>query len=524
MRSWLPVLAACLCTLTASAAPRPNLVVILADDLGFSDLGCYGGEIATPHLDALARDGLRFTQFTNTGRCCPTRAALLTGRYSHEVGVGHMTVDKGLPAYRGFLRPEVPTVAERLRAAGYTTLMTGKWHVGSQPSQWPLARGFDRYWGTPTGGGIYFKDSNILRPEVFFVDQDQQVEPPDDLHVTDTFTDRALAFVDEARRGERPFFLYLAHIAPHWALQAPEADIDAQAGRYDEGWDTLRARRYARQREIGLVPGVPQLPPRDAKAPAWDTLDAAARAERARRMEVYAAQVAALDRTVGRFCARLKEWNLWDNTVIVFLSDNGASAEGGPGGFSRGKPGAPIGSALSYASAGVEWANLSNTPFRNHKTTVFEGGVATPCLVHWPAGLRSPGAIRHEPAHVTDLLPTLLDLAGVPVPGDLSGISFAPLLRGETPPERGPIYYEHEGHRAIRLGEWKAVAPVGKEWMLYHLAEDRGETRDLAAEHPERLRTLRGQWQKWAQAAGVRDFAEVQRARRPNPRPADAKP
>ncbi len=287
------------------AAP-PNLVVILADDMGWSDLGCYGGEIETPHLDALARGGLRFTQFYNAARCCPTRAALLTGVYPHQAGIGDMVSDDGLPGYRGFLNDRTVTLAEALRPAGYTTLMAGKWHVGSAPGRWPLDRGFDRFWGTPVGGGVYFAETLAQRPEMFFVAGAERVAPPADMYVTDTFTDRALEFVDEAvARAGKPFFLYLAHIAPHWPLQARPADIAKYAGRYDVGWDEVRARRFARQKTMGLVAADAVLSPRPAEAKPWAELPAERRRELAHRMEIYAAQLDRLDQSGGRVVSHL---------------------------------------------------------------------------------------------------------------------------------------------------------------------------------------------------------------------------
>ena len=374
---WLAALATLLpysAGFCSDSATRPNIALIMADDMGWSDLGCYGGEIETPHLDALARDGVRFTQFYNTARCCPTRAALLTGLYQHQAGIGHMVRDDGIESYQGYLNDRCVTLAEALRPAGYTTLAVGKWHVGSAPGRWPLDRGFERFWGTPSGGGVYFKDALQIRKEVFFVDGAERIEPPDDLYVTDTFTDRALEFVEEAvTQKRRPFFLYVAHIVPHWPLQAKEQDIEKYRGRYDIGWDTVRERRFARQKEMGLLPDGTVLSPRHPQAKAWAEMPHEAREDLAHRMAVYAAQIDCVDQNVGRLVAKLKELDQFENTLILFLSDNGCSAEGGPGGFSRGKPGAPIGTGLSYASVGLEWANAADTPFRKFKMDTQEG-------------------------------------------------------------------------------------------------------------------------------------------------------
>lgn len=517
------------------AAEKPNIVVILADDMGWSDLGCYGGEIETPHLDRLAQDGLRFTQFYNTARCCPTRAALLTGLYQHQAGIGHMVGDDGIPAYQGYLNQRCLTLAEALRPAGYTTLAVGKWHVGSAPGHWPLDRGFDRFWGTPSGGGVYFKDTLQIRSEVFFVDGAERIEPPDDFYVTDAFTDRAMEFVEQAaKQPGKPFFLYLAHIAPHWPLQAKPQDMEKYAGRYDLGWDAVRELRLARQKRMGLVPQDSVLSPRDPEARAWHELPADARRERARRMEIYAAQIDCIDQNVGRLVAKLKELGHFDNTLILFLSDNGSSAEGGPGGFSRGKPGAAIGTGLSYASAGLEWANAANTPWRKYKMATHEGGIATPLIAHWPAQIRTRGEANsqserlvHEPGHVIDLMPTLLDIAGATYPTEfaghpilaLEGRSLRPLLVGEAErlrpavPSRS-LFWEHQGNKAVRAGDWKAIASGRGAWQLYDMRQDRTETHDLATQHPDKTRELATQWQAWAQRCGVWEWDDLQKHRR----------
>ncbi len=506
----------------ASTGARPNIVVILADDMGWSDLGSYGSEIETPHLDALARGGVRFTQFYNTAHCCPTRAALLTGLYQHQAGVGHMVANDGLPAYQGYLNDGCDTLAELLRPAGYATLMTGKWHVGSAPGQWPLDRGFDRFWGTPSGGGVYFKDALEVRPEVFFVNGAGRVAAPDDMYVTDTFTDRAMAFVEEAvTRTKQPFFLYLAHIAPHWPLQAKPADIAKYAGRYHDGWDAVRERRFARQKEMGLVASDTALGPRDPQAKAWQDLPETARKELAHRMEIYAAQVDCIDQNVGRLIAKLQSLGQLDNTLLLFLSDNGCSAEGGPGGFSRGLAGAAVGTGRSYASAGLEWANACNTPFRKFKISTHEGGISTPLIAHWPAGIAARGELRHQAGHVIDLMPTLAELAGASYPKTrhnraiqpAEGHSLVPALTGRTAPASRTLFWEHEGNKAVRLGDWKAVAKGRGAWELYDLRTDRAEGHDLAATQPDRTKELASLWQDWATRCGVWDWEDLRQHR-----------
>lgn len=515
-------------------AAKPNIVLILADDLGWADLGCYGGEIETPHLDSLARGGVRFTQFYNTARCCPTRASLLTGLYQHQAGIGHMAGDDSLPAYRGFLNDRCVTLAEALTVAGYSTLMVGKWHVGGAPGQWPLDRGFERFWGTPAGGGVYFRDTLKIRKEVFFVNGSERIDPPADFYATDTFTDRSMDFVEEAvTRTRKPFFLYLAHIAPHWPLQAKPQDIAKYAGRYEAGWDAVRERRFARQKEMGLLPRNAALSPRDPQAKAWDEMPEAARKELAYRMAVYAAQIDCIDQNVGRLVAKLKELGQFENTLILFLSDNGCSAEGGPGGFSRGKAGAPIGTGLSYASLGLEWANAADTPFRRFKMDTYEGGIATPLIAHWPAMIKAAkqedepiGRLVHEPGHVIDLMPTLLDVAGAAYPTEFNGKptlppegrSLLPHLFARSPSTPGTasprlLFWEHQGNKAVRQGDWKAVAKGRGTWELYNLRRDRTETQDLATEQPDKIRELAALWQAWAERCGVWEWADLQNHR-----------
>lgn len=502
----------------ADVTSKPNIIVMLADDMGWSDLGCYGGEIATPNIDLLARGGVRFSQFYNGARCCPTRAALLTGQYSHRAGIGDMVGNDGIPSYQGYLNERCVTLAEALKPAGYTTLMVGKWHVGSAPGQWPLDRGFERFWGTPSGGGVYFKETLEIRKEVFFVRGAERVDPPENFYVTDAFTDHALGFVEEAvTRTRKPFFLYFAHIAPHWPLQAKPADIAKYAGRYDDGWDAVRERRLARQKEMGLVPRETSLSPRDEQARPWRDLEPAVRQGLAQRMEIYAAQIDCIDQNVGRLLAKLEELGQLENTLLLFLSDNGCSAEGGPGGFSRGLEGAPIGTGRSYASAGLEWANACNTPWRKFKMATHEGGISTPLIAHWPAGIDARGEIRHQPGHVIDILPTLLDLVGGVYPATrdgqstlpLEGRSFAPALRGRATSGARTLCWEHEGNKAVRQGDWKAVARARGPWELYDLRRDRVETRNLAAEQPEKARELVALWQEWARRCGVWEIDDL---------------
>lgn len=501
---------------TAEAAPaQPNIVLIMADDMGYSDLGCYGSEIATPNLDRLAGAGLRFSQFYNAGRCCPTRAALLTGQYSHQAGLGYMTADRGVPSYQGNLRDSCVTLAEVLRSAGYTTLMTGKWHVANRRDTWPNQRGFDRYYGTPTGGGVYFKENLLTtrRGTPFLLDG-ENVDIPDDWYVTDAFTDYAVQFVKEAAKQERPFFLYVAHIAPHFPLQAKRADIDKYRGRYDIGWDALRERRYQRLIEQGLIKPSWKLSDRSPDAPSWDSLTPEQRADMALRMAVYAAQVDCLDQNVGRLVDTLKETGRFDNTLILFLSDNGCSAEEI---HSPGMPGRGVDEPGSYLSAGLPWANAANTPFRMYKFFAHEGGISTPLIVHWPAGIKQPGRIVHEPCHVIDVMPTFLSVAAASYPErsrgtDVlppEGVSLTPAFDDKSIRRDVPLCWEHEENRAVRFGKWKLVAKRGNPWELFDLEADRTETNDLAAAHPEKVSELTGLYESWAKRVGVLPWDEV---------------
>ena len=376
----------CSSVLSRGKAPgtgQPNIVLIMADDMGFSDIGCYGGEIETPNLDRLAAHGVRFTQFYNAGRCCPTRAALMTGLYSHQAGVGHMVGNHGHPAYQGYLNRNCVTIAEVLREAGYQTLMTGKWHVGSQPGQWPCDRGFDRFYGSNTSTGSYFgiHDDNYDRRLIL---DDAEVEPPAEWYATDAYTDYAIDFLKATDGTDRPFFLYTAYTAPHWPLHALPEDIAKYRGRYLQGWDAVRNQRRERMVQLGIVERHWALSPRGDRS--WVSLSREKKNEMDLRMAVYAAMVDRMDQNIGRLITTLKEIGAFDNTLILFLSDNGGSAEGGRWGFSR--EGQPIGAPQSYASYGLCWANASDTPFRRYKSWTHEGGIATP--------LDRPLARRHQ--------------------------------------------------------------------------------------------------------------------------------
>lgn len=494
---------------TSAPSSRPDIVIVLADDLGFSDIGCYGAEIQTPNLDRLAAEGLRFTQFYNTGRCCPTRAALLTGLYPHQAGIGHMTGDYNLPGYQGRLHEQCVTIAEVLRAGGYRTLHVGKWHVGSQRGHWPLDRGFDRFYGIPGGGGHHFR----VPPGRELVRDNEVIEAEADWYTTDAFTDWAVRFLDEYGRQPQPLFLYLAYTAPHWPLHAHPEDIARYRGRYRGGWEQLRAQRHRRMLEMGLVRQEWLLAARDPSAQAW--AEESDQEEMDLRMAVYAAQIDRLDQGVGRVVAKLDELGRRDNTLFLFLSDNGCSAEVIRGG----DPDAPTGTADSYRSCGPGWANACNAPLRLFKSWVHEGGIATPLVACWPAVIQSGGGMTDQPGHVIDLMATCLDVAGVAYPSTfegrqilpLEGKSLAPVLRGRQREPHAALFWEHEGNRAVREGNWKLVSKHPGAWELYDLAADRTETHDLAGAHPEKVQQLAALYEQWAQRTNVVAWQDLKR-------------
>lgn len=490
----------------------PNIVLIVADDLGFSDLGCYGSEIATPNLDRLAASGVRFAQFHNAARCCPTRAALLTGLYPHQAGVGHMLSGWRPPAYTSGLNDKCATIAELLRTAGYRSYHVGKWHVGGVDGKGgganhPLNRGFHRAYGTGGGG-------NFFAPRPLYLDRGN-VEPGDDYYVTDAFSDYAVRFLGEHAKeyAGQPFFLHLCYTAPHFPLHARPEEIARYRGKYAEGWDVLRERRFARQKELGLFPRDTQLSPRDPVARAWATIPAAEREEWDLRMAVYAAMIDRMDQGIGRVLDELTKTGADRNTLVLFLSDNGASAEAldsWPNPARGHQPGSVVGTKESHRCLEVGWANAANTPFREHKMWVHEGGIATPLIVSWPVGIKFHGRLIPQVGHVIDLLPTLLEVAGVKYPEAYAGRTLTPLpgkslalaLQGGNIGDR-TLGWEHEGNRAIRIGDWKLVAPWRGEWELYDLSRDHTEIHNLAAARPEKVAELAKAWQAWADDVGV---------------------
>jgi arylsulfatase A-like enzyme len=546
MRFLAFVLAFVPCLATASGTPepsRPNILLMMADDLGWSDLGCYGGEIRTPAIDALAEGGLRFTQFYNSARCCPTRASLLTGLYPHQAGVGSMTNDRGPqhPGYRGTLQPHTVTLAELLRPAGYHTSMVGKWHLHNKADIKPTDRGFDEFYGMLGGyNSCWVEDGSFRRLPA---DRPRRSytsavgSKPGSFYATDAFADYAIDFLSLARSAEKPFFLYLAFSAPHFPLHAHESDIAKYESLYfEKGWDRIREERLAKQKSLGLVPPGLALTPRSpvppkshAKPspfagkdnPAWHDLPENRRRDLARRMAVYAGMVDRMDQAIGRVTDHLRRTGQLENTLILFLSDNGACWEWDPFGFNgsssprnvlhEGEALRQLGQPEDYMSYGSGWANAGNTPWRLYKHFSHEGGIRSPFIVHWPAVIRDGRALRTPPAHLIDILPTLAAVSGATYPAQRhgiatlppEGISILPAFRNEPLPRSTPLFFEHERSRAIREGDWKLVSLKDEAWELYHLADDPTESRNLIASQPEKAASLRTQWEQWAQRAHV---------------------
>ncbi|MBL9117482.1 MAG: arylsulfatase [Verrucomicrobiaceae bacterium] len=493
-----------------SAAEKPNVVVILVDDMGFADLGCYGGEIPTPNLDGLAKKGLRFTQFYNTARCCPTRASLLTGLYPHQAGVGHMTGDKGLPGYRGRLNDTSVTIAEVLRPAGYFTAMAGKWHVGQEHGATPWGNGFDRSLNA-VAGGFYF--SGAGKAKLFLNGEELSKDDPgveQNWYSTDLWTTFGLKFIDEALEAKKPFYLHLCHNAPHFPLQAPADAIQMFRGKYKAGWGALRDARIQRQKEMGIIDAAWEKSPRPPAVKAWKDVSAEEQDRFDHIMAVYAACVHRMDKAVGDLVAGLEKRGVLDDTLILFMSDNGGNAEAGPAGRSEGDPTL----AASNWFCGESWAFLQNAPFRKYKHFNHEGGIATPLIAHWPKGIAAQNELRQQPGHLIDVMATVVDVSGAAYPQEFNGHAITPMegrsLRPafeNKPIERDALYWEHEGNAAIRVGDDKLVR-LGRNgaWELYDLKKDRTEMHDLAAAQPEKVKSLAAKWEAWAERAHVKPY------------------
>lgn len=518
-----------------ASGARPNIILILADDMGFSDIGCFGSEVSTPNLDKLAARGMRLNQYYNNPRCCPSRASIMTGLYAQQAGMGLMVADYGrypYPGYAGTLSHQTITIPEALKSAGYNTAMVGKWHLAPEnpaigKNNWPLQRGFDKYWGIIAGASVYYKAPHL------FEGNDPAPVPAENEYLTDLFAEHAAGYVAELAKEKKPFFLYAAFNAPHWPIQAPEEVVQKYAKRYAGGWDALRAERHKKQIEMGLVDERWPLSPRDPRVPAWE--QAKDKEWEMRRMAVYAAMIDKLDQGIGRILDQVEKSGIADNTLIVFMSDNGGNSEEiaarkrsipedaiaahmhdpcqNREACAGNVPGVMPGGMSTFESIGIPWGNCANTPFRLYKHYAHEGGISSPFIACWPRVIQPTARPVNAVGHETDLMPTFLEVAGVEYPASvaagplpaLAGESLVPLFHGGTR-TRGPIYWEHEGNRAVRDGKWKLVSKFPDGWELFDMEADRTEQHDLALAELERVKGMETMWNKWAKRCGVQPW------------------
>jgi arylsulfatase len=465
----------------AAAQEKPNILLILADDLGFSDVGCYGGEIETPHIDRLAAGGIRFTQFFNSGKCEPTRASLMSGQYWQDCGLG---IKRGI------------TIGQAMRDAGYATFALGKWHLDGNP----VDRGFDHYFGHLSGASDYFRGNATHRLDA------EPFKPKDDssFYTTDANADYAIRFLDESHREnpDKPFFMYLAFNAPHSPLQAWPEDIEKYRGKYRAGWDALREQRYRRQIELGILKPEWKLSPRPETIPAWDSLTSDEQDFEDARMAVFAAMVDRMDQAIGRVLAKVEAMGEAKNTVVLFLSDNGAS----PYDHGANRTAEMALEGKNNLNYGLGWANLGVTPFRHYKRNTYNGGSCTPLIVNWPEGIRQAGGLTDQPGHIIDLMATFVDLAGGKPDPALPGKSLAPVFAGKQRTPHDALYFHLFNHRAIIAGDYKLASDWDRPWELFNLAADRSELNDLSAVQPERAAELAGMWERWAAKSGAKDL------------------
>lgn len=513
---------------------QPNILLILNDDMGYSDIGCYGGEMDTPNLDELADNGTRFTQFYNTARCSPSRASLLTGLHPHQTDIGVLTYNQGPEGYAGDLNKNCVTMAEVLRNQGYRTYMSGKWHISSElntPSDsWPKQRGFDHFYGTIIGAGSFYDPNTLTRGNENI---EHEAKEDLDFFYTDAISDQAVNYIEEHQKTapDQPFFQYVAYTAPHWPLHAHEEDIEKYKGRFDEGWDVLREKRMKRMKAMGIIDNSWDLSDRDPSQPAWE--EASDKEWRLRCMEVYAAQIDRMDQGIGRIMDSLKNTGQLDNTLVIFLSDNGACAEDIPSDVTKeemvdqlqlardktrrgeevlfgNRPDVMPGAENTYQSYETAWANLSNSPFRLYKHWIHEGGISTPLIMSWPEGIKEKGVLRHSPGQLPDIMATILDITGSEYPETyngheihpLEGSSLMPIVEDDTP-KNNPLFWEHEGNAGIREGQWKLVRDYPGDWELYDMANDRTELMDVAHKHPEKVAAMADRYNEWANRCGV---------------------
>ncbi|GIQ57334.1 arylsulfatase [Flavobacterium collinsii] len=512
---------------TTADSSKPNIILIMVDDMGYSDLGNYGSEIKTPNLDKLASEGLRLREFYNNSICAPTRASLLTGQYQHKAGMGFFDINLGLPAYQGYLNKESLTLGEVFRSGGYSTLLSGKWHVGSlDQSQWPNQRGFDKFYGILKGASNYFDAKPLPFGKtpypVKLLLNNEELHPKDDsYYFTDEIGNIAVSFLDEQNKENKPFFLYLAFTAPHWPLQAKPVDIAKYKGKFDEGWDVLREKRIERLKANGILPANQTVSSRDPEVPEWSKLTYDEKQFWKAKMEVYAAMVDNMDQNVGKVLNKLKALKKDKNTLIIFISDNGAQ-----GGFNTYNPlgrglvrnDGPIGTSGSFDYQEQNWAYLSNTPLQQYKNNMHEGGFSSPFIAWFPSKIKS-GRIDKGTGHIIDLAPTFYELAGIEYPKEYNSVKSNPLAGKSLLPvlfdnasevNRGaPLFWERAGNRAVRDGKWKLVSTYPSyEWELYNIETDRGETTNVAQQNPAVVNKLSASYFDWADQTGVVEYSK----------------
>lgn len=509
---------------------QPNIILIMADDMGYSDIGSYGGEIQTPNIDRLASKGIRYKQFYNVARCCPSRASLMTGLYPHQAGMGWMAAaDLGTPAYRGDLSKNAVTIAEVLKTAGYQTYMSGKWHLtndrklaGMVTDNFPKQRGFDEYFGIVGGGANYFT------PQLFR--NNERYNAPPKFYLTDAISDTSVKFIAQhfKEKTNRPMFMYVAYTAPHWPLHALQKDIDKYKELYKQGWDNIRKKRFEKQQQMNLFPANTVLTPRDPVISDWDSLSEDKKNEMAMRMAIYAAQIDNMDQGIGRIIEQLKATNQLDNTLIFFLSDNGACAEF----ISSGRRKAVDAGEDTFESYRIDWANVSSTPFAGYKHLTKEGGIATPLIIHWPEGIAKGlnNSLVNNYGHINDIMATCVEVAQAKYPTKYHGNAIQPMEGKSLVPHfigkennRGVVYWEHEANIAVRDGKWKLVAstPEAEEFntaslKLYNIDTDPTEMTDLAAQFPDLVKKMYKEWNAWGKKVSVfpldtRDYGVRQR-------------
>ncbi len=531
---------------TKNGLKKPNVIVILTDDMGFSDIGCFGSEIRTPNIDKLAANGIAFTHFYNTARCSPSRASLLTGLYPHQAGMGHLSTENFKePGYTDDLSKNAVTLAEVFKQAGYATYMTGKWHIAKNmlkegdQSNWPMQRGFQRFFGTLNGSGSFYDPGTLISNNAF-------IAPAKNFYYTDAISDTTVKFINENPK-EKPFFFYIAYTSAHWPLHAPESEVQKYMGRYDKGWDVTRQQRFEKLKKLGIISNNAVLTERGVSIPEWK--DEPMKAWQTRKMEVYAAMIDVMDQGIGKIISALVKKGELENTIIFYMHDNGGCAEPldsdqpekpmtedqkkrnfysydsifagkkpgytRDGEFIRSGKGVMPGNANTWVTYGVEWANVSNTPFSMYKHWTHEGGIATPLIVQWPKGIKAKGQLRTQPGHLIDIMATCIDIAGINYPKQFNGnaiqpyegISLLPAFQNKTI-KREFIFWEHEGNRALRVSKWKLVSKTQKNktfsasdenaWELYDMDLDPTETNNLATKFPEKVQSLSNMWEKEA--------------------------